>query len=163
MVIKINFFNERKETMSNTEKELQNLVNICEDAREFYTDAIDQTKDPEMKQLFRNMADVRKGVIVDLRTHMRQKDMDIEEPSETFGGRVNKFLGENVAKWSDKTDKALITYLEEAEDRCLHSFQDISNDNDVPNDTRALVSQELETLQKTHDYMKELKEAMKAA
>jgi len=149
--------------MSKPEKEIQNLINICEDAREFYTDAIDQTNDPEMKQLFRNMADIRKGVIVDLRTHMRQKDMDIEEPSETFGGQVNKFLGENIAKWSDNTDNALITYLEEAEDRCLHSFKDVSNDNDMPVETRAVVSQKLETMQKTHDYMKELKEAVKAA
>jgi uncharacterized protein (TIGR02284 family) len=149
--------------MSKPEKELQNLINICEDAREFYTDAIAQTNDPEMKQLFRNMADIRKGVIVDLRTYMRQNDMDIEEPSETFGGKVNKFLGENIAKWSDNTDNALIAYLEEAEDRCLHSFQDVSNDNDMPADTRAIVSRELETLKKTHDYMRELKQAMKSA
>ena len=149
--------------MPNPEKELQNLINICEDAREFYTDAIDQTNDPAMKQLFRNMADIRKGVIIDLRSHMRQKDMELKEPSETFGGQFNKFIGENIAKWSDDTNKALIIYLEEAEDRCLHSFENLANDNDVPLDTRALVSQELKTLQQTHDYMKKLKEVVKAA
>ncbi len=149
--------------MSNTEKTLQNLINICEDAHEFYTDSIEKTHDPEMKILFRGMADIREGVIIDLRSHMRQRNMDIEEPSETMGGKVNKFFGETVAKWSDNTDNALIAYLEEAEDRCLHSFQDASNDNDLPVDTRALVSKELETLQKTHDYMKELKEVVKAA
>lgn len=149
--------------MLKTEHKIQNLINICEDAREFYTDAIDQTNDSEMKQLFRNMADIRKSVIVDLRAHMRQHNMKIEEPSETVMGQVNKFLGENIAKWSDNADNALVTYLEEAEDRCLHSFQDVSNDNDIPNETRILIKKELETLQKTHDYMKELKDTMKMA
>jgi len=144
--------------MSNPEKKLQNLINICEDAREFYTDATSQTNDPEMKRLFRTMADIRKSVIIDLRAHMRHNDMEIEEPSETMMGQVNKFLGENIAKWSDNTDTALIAYLEEAEDRCLHSFQDVSNDNNIDASTRAVVSSELKTLQKTHDYMKELKE-----
>ena len=146
--------------MPKPEKELQKLINICEDAREFYADATDQTNDPEMRRLFRTMADIRKGVIIDLRAHMRQKDMEVSEPSETVMGQVNKFLGENFAKWSDNADKSLINYLEEAEDRCLHSFQDVSNDNDIPADTRRLVSQELQTLQRTHDYMKELKQAM---
>jgi uncharacterized protein (TIGR02284 family) len=149
--------------MSNPEKTLQNLVDICEDAREFYTVSIEKTNDPEMKQLFRKMADIRKSVIIDLRHHMSHKNMKIEEPSETFRGQLNKFLGENIAKWSDNTNTALITYLEEAEDRCLHSFEDASNDNDLPIETRTLVSKELETLQLTHDYMKELKEVIKAA
>ncbi len=144
--------------MSNPEKKLQNLIDICEDAREFYTDATGQTEDPEMKRLFRTMADIRKGVIIDLRDYMQKNDMKFEEPSETVMGQVNKFLGENIANWSDNTDTALIAYLEEAEDRCLHSFQDVSNDNDIDASTRAIVSSELETLQKTHDYMKELKE-----
>ena len=149
--------------MSNPEKKIQNLIDICEDAREFYTDATEQTKDPEMKRLFRTMADIRKGVIIDLRAHMRQNNMEIKAPSETVMGQVNKFLGENIAKWSDNTDTKLIAYLEEAEDRCLHSFQDLANDNDIDSDTRFLVKQELTTLQKTHDYMKELKQATSAA
>ena len=149
--------------MSHTENTIQNLVNICEDAREFYTDAVTQTKDPEMKRLCRQMADIRKGIIIDLRAFARQNDLKIDEPKETLGGQVNKFLGENIAKISDNTDEALIVYLEEAEDRCLHSFEDASNDNDLSPEARRLVSEELASLKKTHDYMKELKVAMKAA
>lgn len=145
------------------EKSLNHLIDICEDARVFYTDAIDQTNDPEMKRLFRHMADIRKGVVIDLRAHMRQKNLEIDDANETFGGKVNKFLGENIAKLSDNVDEALVTYLEEAEDRCLHSFQDVANDNDLPADTRGLIFNELNSLQKTHDYMKELKEAMSIA
>lgn len=167
MLVKCGYYDqfkkERNKIMSNPNKKLQNLINICEDAREFYTDAIDQTNDSEMKRLFRTMADIRKSVIINLRADMRDHNMELEEASETVAGRVNKFLGETVAKWSDNTDSALIAYLEEAEDRCLHSFQDVSNDNDMPASTRAVVSKELEILQKTHDYMKELKEAVKLA
>lgn len=146
-----------------TEKSLNHLVNICEDARAFYTDAIDQTDDPAMKRLFRHMADIRKGVIIDLRAHMRQKHMEVDEITETFGGRVNKFIGENAAKISGHVNETLVSYLEEAEDRCLHSFRQTANDNDLPADTRGLLLTELDSLHKTHDYMLELKEAMKYA
>tara|TARA_B100001750_G_scaffold235712_1_gene238597 strand:- start:2398 stop:2850 length:453 start_codon:yes stop_codon:yes gene_type:complete len=149
--------------MSHTERTLQNLINICEDAREFYSDAIDQTSDPEMKRLCRQMADIRKGIIIDLRAYARQNDLKLDEASNTIGGQVNKFLGEHIAKWSDNTDEALIVYLEEAEDRCLHSFQEASNDDDLPLEARRLITEELTSLQKTHDYMKELKMALKNA
>ena len=149
--------------MSHTKKTMQNLINICEDAREFYTDAIQQTSDPEMKRLCQQMADIRKGIIIDLRAFARQHDISVEEASETFGGQVNKFLGEHIAKWSDNTDEALIVYLEEAEDRCLHSFEDAANDNDLSLEARQLINQELASLKKTHDYMKELKLAYKTA
>ena len=149
--------------MSHTERTFQNLINICEDAREFYTDSIEQTSDPEMKRLCRQMADIRKGIIIDLRAFARQHDIGLQEASNTIAGQINKFLGENIAKWSDNTDEALIVYLEEAEDRCLHAFEDASNDDDLSLEARQLITEELASLQKTHDYMKELKQALKAA
>lgn len=145
------------------QNKLQNLIDICQDARTFYSDASEKTSDPSMKRLFGQMIDVRNGVIIDLRAHMREKGMEIEQPSETFGGKVNKFVGETVADWSDNTDEALITYLEEAEDRCLHSFQDARKDDDLSADTQTLVARELDSLKRTHDYMKELKDAMARA
>lgn len=148
--------------MSHTDRTMQNLIDICEDAREFYTDAETKTSDPEMKKLCRQMADIRKGVIVDLRAYARQNDIDIDEPSETLSGRINKFVGEQVAEWSDKTDEALIVYLEEAEDRSLETFEKAANDNDLPATARQLVTSELATLRQTHDFMKELKDAVKA-
>jgi len=149
--------------MAKNNKKIQNLIDICEDAREFYTDATDQTKDSDLKKLFRTMADIRKGIIIDLRAHMRQSDMNVAKPSETTMGQVNKFLGEKISSWSDNPDAALIAYLEEAEDRCLHAFQDLLKDDDIDSSTQIIVAKELETLKRTHDYMKELKEVTSMA
>ena len=149
--------------MSDTENTLSHLIDVCEDARVFYKEATAQTKDPEMKRLFTQMMNIRFGIIMDLREYMRNHDMQPENPDETFKGKINKFLGENIAKISDNTDEALITYLEEAEDNCLHSFKDAANDNDLSVEARALLNEELSVLKKTHDYMRDLKKAVARA
>ena len=144
-----------------TSNKLQNLMNVCEDAVEFYTDATAKTDDMAKKMLFREMADIRKAVIVDIRSFMLTHDMEPKEASETMGGRVNKFIGETMASWSDDKDKELISYLEEAEDRCLHTFEDVANDNGISAEARAFVEEKLPVIQKTHDAMKILKDTVK--
>lgn len=145
--------------MSKPSNTINKLIDISEDARRFYMDAVDRTDNPEMKQLFRDMADIRKGIIIDLRQHMRSLGEVADEADGTFIGKANQFIGEKVADMTDNVDEALITYLEEAEDRCLHSFEDSAQDNDLPAETRNVISMELQTLQKTHDHMKSLKDA----
>lgn len=149
--------------MSKASHIINKLIDVSEDARRFYTDAIDKTANPEMKRLFRDMADIRKGIIIDLRQHLRNHGEVADDADGTFVGKANQFIGEKVADMTDNVDEALITYLEEAEDRSLHSFEKAVNDNDIPADTRNVLMMELETLRKTHDHMKALKEIIRIA
>ncbi len=143
-------------------KQLAKLININEDACEFYEDAQKQAKSPQIKTTFANLESLHKGVIINLQQKIRANGGN-PEANETFMGQAAQFFGQMAAKISNDVDETLVTHLEEAEDRCLHSIQDAMDSEDVTPSTKAMLQGELATLQKSHDYMKSLKDSLKAA
>jgi uncharacterized protein (TIGR02284 family) len=143
-------------------KELGKLICINQDAAEFYETAQDKAESPQMKKTFASLQSLHNDVITNLQNVVRSNGGD-PEADETFVGGMQKFFGELETKISNDVDETLVKHLEEAEDRCLHSIKDaISNDNISPSTKTALQS-ELDALQKSHDYMKVLKDCMKDA
>lgn len=147
--------------MTNT-KELEKLVHINQDACEFYMSAQDKTENPQLKMTFRNLESLHKGIAINLKHHIRTCGGTVED-DETLHGKAQKFWADLMANISNDVDETLVEHLEEAEDRCLYSMKKVINKNDMTADTRILLDNELQTLQKSHDYMKALKECMKAA
>ena len=149
--------------MSNdVKKEISKLININKDACEFYGSAQEKADDVELKAAFRDLEGLHQDVMTHLQQHVR-KNGETVDPSETFVGQSQQFWGELMAKISNDVDESLVTHLEEAEDRCLHSMKETMESDDLPVETQMLLQTELKTLQRTHDYMKSLKEMMKAA
>jgi uncharacterized protein (TIGR02284 family) len=147
---------------SDVKKEIGKLININKDACEFYESAQEKADNVELKAAFRDLEGLHQDVMVHLQQHVR-KNGETVDPSETFVGQTQQFWGELMAKISNDVDESLVSHLEEAEDRCLHSMQETMNADDLPVETKMLLQTEMKTLQRTHDYMKSLKEMMKAA
>jgi uncharacterized protein (TIGR02284 family) len=143
-------------------KELGKLININEDACEFYESASEKAENPQMKKTFANLEELHKGVVIDLKNRVRANGGD-PEAEETFTGKAQKFWGELMANISNDVDETLVKHLEEAEDRCLHSMQDAIQDNEIGTTTKAVLQSQFQTLQQSHDHMKALKENMKEA
>ncbi len=143
-------------------EELCKLININEDACEFYESAQEQAENPQIKTVFGNLENLHKNVIISLQQKVRSNGGD-PEADETFAGKTAQFFGKIAAKISNDVDETLVKHLEEAEDRCLHSIQDAMKSSDVTPSTRALLQDEYASLRKSHDYMKSLKDQMKAA
>lgn len=143
-------------------KELSKIISINKDACEFYNSAQQQAKSHEAKVIFKNLENLHSGVIVNLQTLARAQGADAEA-EETFAGQVRQFWGNLMSKVSNDVDETLVSQLEEAEDRCLNSIKDIMDDSDISASTKAALSSEYQTLRKSHDYMKSLKEQIKAA
>ncbi len=143
-------------------KELSKLININQDACEFYGSAQKKAKDPQLKMTFGNLENLHKGVIISLQNQVRNNG-DKAKADETFTGQAQQLWGELMAKISNDVDESLVTHLEEAEDRCLHSMEDALESDDISPSTKTVLRKELNTLQKSHDYMKALKETLKAA
>jgi uncharacterized protein (TIGR02284 family) len=148
--------------MKKENKELGQLININEDAVEFYETAQEHADNPQMKTTFSNLENLHKGVITNLEQIVRANGGE-PDADETIEGGVRQFFGELHAKISNDVDETLVTHLEEAEDRCLHSMQDAMESNDIRPLTKNVLRQELSALQKSHDYMKALKDSMKEA
>lgn len=126
--------------MSNDEnKELSKLININEDAAEFYESAQEKAESPELKLTFGNLESLHKSVIVNLQSIVR-----------TNGG-------------DPEADETLVTHLEEAEDRCINSIKEAMQSEDISLTTKAALQDEVSILQKSHDHVKALKDYMKAA
>lgn len=143
-------------------KELEHLININEDAAEFYESAQEHAKNPQMKITYRNLENLHKGVITNIEQVVRANGGEADS-GETILGGMRQFFGELHAKISNDVDETLVTHLEEAEDRCLHSMQDAIESDDISPATKTVLQKELSTLQKSHDYMKSLKDCMKEA
>tara|TARA_A200000113_G_C8725711_1_gene309882 strand:- start:4 stop:465 length:462 start_codon:yes stop_codon:yes gene_type:complete len=143
-------------------KELSKLININEDATEFYRSAQEKAESPSLKSTFKDLESLHKGVILNLQNIVRANGGETKA-DETMVGNTRQFFGELIAKVSNKPDAAIVTHLEEAEDRCLHSMQSALESSDVSTATKQVLLQEAGTLQKSHDYMKAMKEYLKQA
>ncbi len=148
--------------MTNINQELQKLANINEDACEFYEEAQKKTKSSGLEITFNNLENLHKSVVLNIHSYLRTNNQE-PDTTETFEGEIREFWGKLMASISNDVDETLITHLEEAEDRCLHQIEDIMNNKDTPPVIKVLLEEEYEILQKSHDYMKDLKETVKAA
>lgn len=142
--------------------ELCKIININEDACEFYNSAAKKAGRLKVKQTFQDLESLHKNIIVNLQHYLRKNGFEANA-QETMVGQAQKFWAGLMTSISNDVDETLIAHLENAEDRCLHSMQDaIKGDNLLPQTKQALQS-ELVMLERSHDYMKKLKEQSKNA
>ena len=149
--------------MSNKDtKEVCKIININEDACDFYETAQEATKNPDMKKIFQNFENLHKGVIINLQNYVRQQGSD-PEAENTMAGQMQEMWGKMKASLSNDVDESLIVSLEEAEDRCIHSIDDAVKNTDLSPAARTALKKEQSALHKSHDYMKIMKDNVKAA
>lgn len=149
-------------SLKDENNELHKLVNINKDACEFYKSAAQDVESFEIKQTFFKLENLHRQVITNLQNQIRINGGN-PDADETLIGKTAQFWGGLMAKVSNDVDATLVKHLEEAEDRCLHSMEDAMKEDDIRPATKAALQSEMETLRKTHDYMKALKDAMKKA
>jgi len=144
-------------------KILSHLIDINKDACSFYESALEKVENPSHQRSFSDLERLHSGVVIDLSRRLRENGADNESSDGTMMGKAAEFFAEIAAKVSNDVDETLISRLEEAEDRCLHSMRDALDEGGIRPDTKAFLIEELSTLQKSHDFMKALKESVKAA
>ena len=141
---------------------LGHLVDINKDACEFYEEAREEVHSDKLKQTFADLEALHRDVMTDIQSILIRNGGDAEA-DETLRGQVAQMWGELKAKVSNDFDKTIVSELEEAEDRCLHSIQDAINDTELSEPTRLRLEKDLTSLKRSHDYMKSLKDIMKSA
>lgn len=144
---------------------LKNLIDMNIDAVEFYQLAESKAEDPELKRNFAQLSKIHDQTKSALQRRMQTEGAgpDEVEASTTVRGKAEKMFGNLLATLSSDVDAALISRLEEAEDRCLHSMDDAIKNKSLTPATQALLEKELGNLQTTHDFMRSLKISAKAA
>jgi len=143
-------------------KILGHLIDINKDACSFYESALEKVENSRYQRNFSDLERLHEGVVIDLSRRLRENGADVDQDG-TLVGKAERIFGELSAKISNDVDESLISSLEEAEDRCLHSMRDALDEGGIRPDTKAFLIEELSTLQKSHDFMKALKDSVKAA
>jgi uncharacterized protein (TIGR02284 family) len=149
----------------NMEKKIQHslndLIEIARDGSEFYTEAAEKVKDPELASLFSKMAAHKHEIVNGL-------SMDVAaaggKPADhgTMVGSMHQLYGKARAALGD-TNYAYVAELEESEDRLLEAFRDTLSDKDTPQAARVAAEQFLPRVVECHDIMRNRKMALKAA
>lgn len=140
-------------------QELSRLININADACDFYGSAQERAESPEIRQTFRDLEDLHRNVILNLQEQVRANGGEAE-PDETLTGKAQQLWAELMTTMSSDVDETLVSYLEQAEDRCLHSMENVLIGDKILPTTRFALQEELRTLRRSHDYMKSLKESL---
>ena len=140
---------------------LNDLIEIARDGNQFYTDAAEKVKAPELSALFGQMAAHKREIVDGLSADVAATG---GKPAEhgTMVGSMQELYGKVRAAFGD-TNYGYVAELEQSEDRLLKAFKDTIADSDTPPQARAAAERFLPRVVECHDIMRNRKLGMKAA
>lgn len=150
---------------TNTQKHIQHslndLIEIARDGGEFYREAADKVKNPQLSSLFDQMAVHKNDIVAGLSAEVINTG---GKPAEhgTMVGSMHQLYGKARAALGD-TDYAYVSELEESEDRLLGAFKDTIADRDTPAAARMAAEQFMPRVLECHNIMRNHKQTLKAA
>lgn len=143
--------------MSTDTSTLNDLIDVLEDSRDFYSDAAKNAEHAQYKQLFERFAQTKAGIASDLKTRVAARG---DSPSDgSLGGSLRKGWAELRVKLSKDSDVEYIAQLEEFEDRVIEAFRDAVNDSDDA-EVRAIAQRYRPQVEQDHAQMRDLKHAL---
>ena len=157
--------NFNKDTLTADLDTLKEIIDVNYDASEFYQSARDKTDIPALQREFDGLCALHEKTIRSLQVYMREiSDPTVSiQPDQTLTGQVEKLFSEIACVLSSNTNETLINQLEAAEDRCIRTIEAATEKETLSPSTKHVLSQEHIHLQRSHDHMKLLKDALKAA
>jgi uncharacterized protein (TIGR02284 family) len=143
--------------MSTESAQLNDLINVLEDGRNFYKEAAEHTDRADLKALFSRMARIKQVIANDLKTKVT---FNGDKPSSgSFAGSVRKAYAEIRTRLASDTDAEYVTQLEEFEDRILKEFREQAG-NAKDTEVRSIAIKYLPEVRRDHDEMRGLKAQM---
>ncbi len=140
-------------------KEVSKLIDINQDACEFYKKAEEKVEDQHLRSEFVGLRQLHSNVVTQLQSEIaaRHGKGDEIEASETVAGKANRYFGELMAAITPDSDARFISRLEEAEDRCLHTMEDAVKNTEISSQLKTILMSQFDELKKSHDHMRTLK------
>ena len=139
---------------------LNELISVTRDSATFYGEAASEAKNPQLQSLFRSMADSKNDIVGALSREVRSEGAEPDKQG-SFSGSLHRLYGEVRGKLGSD-DYGYVSQLEAAEDRMLHAYRDVLQDNDTPQTVKSVVSEYLPKVQAQHDLMRDRKWSMNA-
>lgn len=147
-----------------TAEVLNDLVRINNDRIEGYTKAENETKagDADLQALFRQMAAESRSYVNDLSKYIFATGNNITDDT-TVRGKIYRAWMDVKATFSGKDRKAILASCEYGEDAAQRAYEAaLSSDAELPTEVRQLIMDQKQSLKKSHDQVKALRDAQHA-
>lgn len=146
-------------THSKTEHELNDLIEIARDGKDFYEEAATKVKDAELAALFTRIAGVKGRIIATLSSTVVASGGSPAEHG-TMRGSMQQMYGKIRAALGD-TNYGYVAELEESEDRLLGAFREALKERELSPAAQQEIALLMPEVQECHNVMRARKHAMK--
>lgn len=145
----------------NTITLINDLIIINNDRIEGYERAAKETEDSQLKSIFTHMADESRQFKNEL---VREVVNQGGSPAEgtTNSGKMFRAWMDIKAALTGKDRKAIIASCEFGEDAALETYETVLNSEDLPVESRTLVSRQKSAIQQSHDKIKLMRDSSRS-
>lgn len=140
---------------------LEDLIETCKDGQKGYQDAAEHTKRADLKTYFNEQSLVRARFSEELRSELSRLGKPDKKPAGSVAGAIHRaWIDTKVALGGG--DTTILESVEAGEDRAKEAYKKALSES-LPSDITAIVRKQATSVQETHDRVKSLRDAAKAA
>ncbi|WP_343304671.1 PA2169 family four-helix-bundle protein [Chitinophaga niabensis] len=140
-----------------TAEVLEDLVKINNDRIEGYQKAIKQTDDGDLKILFDKMVADSKQFTTELNKQLRNLGEERERDS-TMAGKIYRTWMDVKVSFGGNSRHAILASCEYGEDAAQKSYREALAQDHLPEDVRALITEQQRTLKAAHDQIRHMRD-----
>lgn len=151
-------------TNEKTSEVLNDLIQINNDRVKGYEKASKETapEDADLRSLFESMAAESRSYVNDLTKHVA---ISGNEPADgtTVKGKIYRAWMDVKATFGGKNRKAILAACEYVEDGAQKAYGEaLATDAPLPDDVRQLIAEQKNSLKRSHDKIKKMRDAQHA-
>jgi uncharacterized protein (TIGR02284 family) len=139
---------------------LNDLIQINNDRIEGYEKALHETKDADLKALFSSMINESHEIRMALGTEVNSLGGDMDN-STTVSGKIYRAWMDVKAVFTGHDRHTVLANCEAGEDATQRAYREALSDEDLPAYLHEMVSEQQQTLKRSHDKVKALRDATK--
>ena len=148
--------------MKNSNQVLNDLVAITRDGQDFYQHAAGKISDPQLKELFIRIGNIKAEIVTSLSAEIKATGGDAPTGSGTLVGEIRKVYGDLRALAGSK-DFQYVAQLEQSEDRLVKAFEEARRDSFLTPSAHSVLDRLEPKVRQCHELMRDRKMALKKA
>ena len=140
---------------------LNELIETCRDGLDGFKEAAQNVKNPDLKSFFNDAATERAFCVQELQTEVRNLGGEAEKTGSTAGA-IHRVWMDIKGTLTGKDDHSILSECERGEDSAVSAFRDALKEGNLPPNLLTIVERQLQLIQKTHDRVKQMRDAKSA-
>ena len=138
---------------------LNDLLKINTDRADGYALAIQETKDADLKIMFRNMVEESKKNLGDLSRMILQLDGDPEFGENTIAGKIYHVWMELKTSFTGKDRQSILNACEFGENAAVKAYKSAIHEQDLLTEAFDLIYRQAQLQRASHDVIKAYRDA----